>query len=104
MYLGKMVEFSCTRDLFENPLHQYTEALMSAVPVADPSHARERIKLEGEIPNPADVPTGCCFHTRCGYCKEKCRQEVPELKEQSSGHYVACHYAEKLNLQGFSYQ
>lgn len=101
MYLGKMVEFGQTDGLFEHPLHPYTEALMSSVLVADPSVTRERIRLEGEIPNPSNIPEGCCFHTRCRYCKERCRQEVPEFKNMGGDHYVACHYAEELKLKGF---
>ncbi len=103
MYLGKMVEFAPTKKLFSHPMHPYTESLLSAVPVADPTKQMERIPLEGEIPNPANPPTGCYFHTRCRYCTEKCKQEAPEYKELEPEHYVACHMAEKLKLKGFSY-
>ncbi len=78
MYLGKLVEFAPTMDLFTKPLHPYTESLLSAVPVADPTVKMERIPLEGEIPNPANPPTGCYFHTRCRYCTEKCKLEAAE--------------------------
>jgi peptide/nickel transport system ATP-binding protein len=103
MYLGKMVEFGETEALFEKPLHPYTEALLSAVPVADPTVQIERIPLKGEIPNPANPPSGCFFHTRCRYCTEKCAQEAPEYKELEPGHFVACHRSEELKLRGFSY-
>ncbi len=104
MYLGKMVEFAETKELFEHPMHPYTESLLSAVPVADPKQQMERIPLEGEIPNPANPPSGCYFHTRCRYCTDKCREVAPEYKEQEPGHFVACHRAEELKLRGFSYE
>ena len=103
MYLGRMVEFGATEALFEKPLHPYTEALLSAVPVADPTVQIERIPLKGEIPNPANPPTGCYFHTRCRYCTDKCKECAPEYKELEPGHFVACHRAEELRLKGFSY-
>ena len=104
MYLGKMVEFAETKELFSKPMHPYTESLLSAVPVADPEQQMERIPLEGEIPNPANPPSGCYFHTRCRYCTEKCSREVPEYREMEPGHFVACHRAEELELRGFSYE
>ena len=104
MYLGKMVEFAPTKNLFEHPMHPYTESLLSAVPVADPTVQNERIPLTGEIPNPANPPSGCHFHTRCRYCTERCSQEVPAYREMEPGHYVACHRAEELKLKGFSYE
>lgn len=103
MYLGRMVEFGDTEKLFEHPMHPYTEALLSAVPVADPTVQIERIPLKGEIPNPANPPSGCFFHTRCQYCTEKCSQVAPEYKELEPGHFVACHRSEELKLRGFSY-
>ena len=103
MYLGKLVEFGDTEKLFEHPLHPYTEALLSAVPVADPTIQMERIPLRGEIPNPANPPSGCFFHTRCRFCTEKCSQATPEYVELEPGHFVACHRAEELKLRGFSY-
>ncbi len=103
MYLGKLVEYAPTERLFENPLHPYTESLLSAVPVADPEVRIERIPLEGEIPNPANPPSGCYFHTRCRYCTEKCKECAPEYRELEPGHFVACHHAEELKLRGFSY-
>ena len=104
MYLGRMVEFGGTENLFEKPLHPYTEALLSAVPVADPTVQIERIPLTGEIPNPANPPSGCFFHPRCRYCTEKCKECAPEYKELEPGHFVACHRAEELNLRGFKYE
>ena len=103
MYLGKMVEFAPTKNLFEHPMHPYTESLLSAVPVADPTVKNERIPLEGEIPNPANPPSGCHFHTRCRYCTAKCKTDVPAYEELEPGHYVACHRAQELKLRGFSY-
>ena len=104
MYLGKMVEYGETEQIFAHPKHPYTEALMSAVPVADPTYQQERIPLKGEIPNPANPPSGCYFHTRCRYCKQKCKEVAPEYKEIEPGHFVACHYADELKLRGFSYE
>ena len=104
MYLGKMVEYGETEQIFAHPKHPYTEALMSAVPVADPTFQQERIPLKGEIPNPANPPSGCYFHTRCRYCQQKCKEVAPEYKEIEPGHFVACHYAEELKLRGFSYE
>ncbi|MBP3453745.1 MAG: ATP-binding cassette domain-containing protein [Clostridia bacterium] len=104
MYLGKMVEFAPTKKLFEHPMHPYTESLLSAVPVADPTVQMERIPLEGEIPNPANPPSGCYFHTRCRFCTEKCKAEAPAYVELEPEHFVACHRAEELKLRGFSYE
>ncbi|MBE5797794.1 MAG: ATP-binding cassette domain-containing protein [Clostridiales bacterium] len=102
MYLGRMVEFGETEKLFASPKHPYTEALLSAVPVADPDVEMDRIPLAGEIPNPANPPSGCYFHTRCRYCTKRCTEEAPELREVS-GRMVACHQAELLSLRGFDY-
>jgi peptide/nickel transport system ATP-binding protein len=99
MYVGKIVELAPTRELFEAPLHPYTEALMSAVPRPDPRARRKRILLEGDVANPADPPTGCYFHPRCRYAREACSQEAPEMREVHPGHFVSCHYAEELRLQ-----
>lgn len=103
MYLGKLVEYASTEEMFERPRHPYTEALLSAVPVADPEIQMDRIPLQGEIPNPANPPSGCYFHERCSYCTEKCVKEAPSFKEISPGHMVACHRAEELELRGFKY-
>ncbi len=94
MYLGRMVEYADTEAIFKKPLHPYTEALLSAVPIPDPDMNRERIPLSGEIPNPADPPAGCPFHTRCPYCTEKCASVMPEFTEREKGHFVACHMME----------
>ncbi len=98
MYLGNLVEVTGSGELYENPLHPYTQALLSAIPIADPKKAakRERIKLEGELPSPMDVPKGCHFAPRCPYAKDRCKEECPRLAEIEKGHYVACHFAEKL--------
>ena len=103
MYLGKMVEFAPTKNLFEHPMHPYTESLLSAVPIADPTIQNERIPLEGEIPNPANPPSGCFFHTRCRYCTEKCKTVTPVYEEMEPEHFVACHRAQELKLRGFKY-
>ena len=103
MYLGKLVEYAPTKELYAHPMHPYTESLLSAVPVADPEKQMERIPLEGEIPNPANPPSGCYFHTRCRYCTEKCKECAPEYQEVEPGHYVACHRIGELKLRGFDY-
>lgn len=91
MYLGNIVEFGTTEELFANPLHPYTKALFSAIPIPDPEAKMKRIILEGSIPSPANPPSGCKFHTRCAQCMEKCKTEVPERKDMGGGHYVCCH-------------
>ncbi|MEJ8547317.1 dipeptide ABC transporter ATP-binding protein [Brevibacillus borstelensis] len=95
MYLGRMVEMAPTAEMFAEPLHPYTKALMSAVPVPDPEAARERIVLTGDVPNPQSPPSGCTFHTRCPYVMDSCRQIVPEWREVSPGRHVACHLFEQ---------
>ena len=92
MYLGNMVELAPTQELFDNTLHPYTEALLSAIPVVDEEDKRERILLEGDIPSPVSPPSGCKFHTRCRYCQQKCKDEVPEWIDVGNNHYVACHF------------
>lgn len=91
MYLGGLVEYGNTEDIFRNPLHPYTQALLSAVPVPDPDVKMNRVILEGSIPSPANPPKGCKFHTRCAHCMEICKTVVPEMKEIEEGHFVACH-------------
>ena len=93
MYLGSMVEIGTSEEVFKTPVHPYTQALISAVPIADPETARqsEQILIEGELPSPMNVPKGCRFCTRCPKATEQCRQEKPELREISEGHMVACH-------------
>ena len=100
MYVGKIVELAETEELFLNPTHPYTEALLSAVPKPDPHFKMKRIILSGEVANPANPPAGCYFHPRCRYAKDSCREECPKLEEISPGHYVSCHFAKELSLQG----
>ena len=95
MYLGNLVEYGETEDIFRNPLHPYTKALFSAIPVPDPKVKKERIVLEGSIPSPANPPQGCKFHTRCAHCMERCKHEVPAQREIEPGHYVVCHLYDK---------
>ncbi len=92
MYLGRIVETADADEVSDHPLHPYTVSLMSAVPVPDPklARSRHRIPLEGDVPSPLNMPTGCAFRTRCRYATEKCAQERPELKEAAPGHFVAC--------------
>lgn len=102
MYVGKVVEIADGLELFVNPRHPYTEALMSAVPVANPKarNAGVRIRLEGEIADPSNPPTGCYFHPRCKYAQARCQTETPALRDLGGNHFVACHFAEQLNLSG----
>lgn len=96
MYLGGMVESGETADIFGNPLHPYTKALFSAIPMPDPDVRKERILLKGDIPSPANPPAGCKFHTRCSECMEICKHEEPQVKDVGNGHKVKCHlYDEK---------
>lgn len=99
MYLGKMVELADADEIYNHPLHPYSKALMSAVPVPDPKIARanQRIALEGDIPSPLNAPSGCPFRTRCPYATEQCAMDVPEFKEVSKGHFVACHRVAEIN-------
>ena len=91
MYLGSIVETGATEDIFNNPLHPYTKALFSAIPVPDPEAKLKRIILEGSIPSPANPPSGCKFHTRCKECMERCKTEIPAAKDMGNGHIVRCH-------------
>ena len=91
MYLGKMVELANSDKLYQKPLHPYTQALLSAVPVANPEVKRERIILQGDLPSPANPPSGCYFHPRCRSCMDVCRTTAPEWKEIEPGHFTACH-------------
>lgn len=108
MYLGEIVELTDKKNIFEQPLHPYTESLLSAIPIADPEiqRKRNRIVLKGDVPNPENPPTGCRFHTRCSYSEEICKSKKTELKNINEGkplkpeHFVACHFATELNLTG----
>lgn len=91
MYLGNLVEYGTTEEIFNNPLHPYTQALFSAIPIPDPTSKMNRIVLEGSIPSPANPPKGCKFHTRCSKCSEICKHKAPIQKEIEPGHYVVCH-------------
>ncbi len=100
MYVGKMVEMAETEELFLHPKHPYTEALLSAVPKNDPDVKMQRILLPGEVANPANLPDGCAFHPRCTYAQERCTIERPEWQEVTPEHFVACHFADTLELHG----
>ncbi len=100
MYVGKMVEVAATEDLYSRPRHPYTEALLSAVPKADPRLRSQRIILQGEVADAAHPPSGCYFHPRCRYAVERCRVETPELAEIAPGHWASCHRAGELTLKG----
>ncbi|MBX0329797.1 dipeptide ABC transporter ATP-binding protein [Oscillochloris sp. ZM17-4] len=93
MYLGKMVELSSREDLFREPLHPYTKALISAIPNPDPTARRERIVLQGDVPSPINPPSGCRFHPRCWIAREVCREQEPAFEEKRKGHWAACHFA-----------
>jgi peptide/nickel transport system ATP-binding protein len=100
MYVGKIMELAKTEELFADPKHPYTEALLSAVPKPDPALVTERIVLKGEVPSPADPPSGCYFHPRCAYVKDICKEATPSWEEIIPDHFAACHFAKELSLQG----
>jgi peptide/nickel transport system ATP-binding protein len=100
MYVGKIVELAATEVLYAAPRHPYTAALMAAVPVADPRHRSGDVELKGDVPSPANPPTGCYFHPRCPFAVELCRKEPPALREISPGRLVSCHRADELALPG----
>ncbi len=100
MYLGSMVEFGTKDEIFSNPLHPYTKALFSAIPNPNPDVKMQRIVLKGDIPSPANPPSGCRFHTRCPYATAKCAEVVPEYKEYGCGHFAACHLLDEDNTNG----
>ena len=98
MYLGKIMEISDAEALYKKPVHPYTQALLSAIPVADIDHQKERILLEGDVPSPINIPSGCRVHTRCQHCQQICKEKEPELKtyiEDGKEHMVACHFSDK---------
>jgi oligopeptide/dipeptide ABC transporter ATP-binding protein len=95
MYLGKIAEVAASSTIYEHPLHPYTRALLSAIPIPDPLNKRPRIKLEGDVPSPVNPPPGCNFHTRCPYAEARCKLETPQLREIGTGHRVACHLVDE---------
>jgi peptide/nickel transport system ATP-binding protein/oligopeptide transport system ATP-binding protein len=97
MYLGKIVELAAREQLFHKPMHPYTKALISAIPVPDPTSKRERIILQGDVPSPINPPSGCRFHPRCWMAQDICQQEEPPFEEKESGHWSACHFAEDVS-------
>jgi peptide/nickel transport system ATP-binding protein len=102
MYVGKLVEMADTEELYRTPKHPYTAALMAAVPVADPRIKSGNVELKGEVPSPANPPSGCYFHPRCEYAVDKCRAETPAFREITPNHFVACHRADELKLPGIA--
>ncbi len=102
MYVGRIAEMAGSIELYNHPLHPYTEALMSAVPRPNPRLKKKRIIMQGDVADPGNPPPGCLFHPRCRYVEERCKTEVPELRELKPDHYVACHRAEELELEGIA--
>lgn len=100
MYVGKVAEIASAEELYSHPLHPYTEALLSAVPIADPLYKSERIVMQGDVADPSNPPSGCYFHPRCKYAQEVCKLKTPEFRELKPDHFVACHRAEELQLEG----
>jgi peptide/nickel transport system ATP-binding protein len=102
MYVGKLVELADANTIYTNPMHPYTESLMSAVPIANPQlrNRQNRIRLEGDVADPSNPPSGCYFHPRCRYAKDICKTETPHLREIGKDHFVSCHIAEELSLKG----
>ncbi|MFQ5870912.1 MAG: ABC transporter ATP-binding protein [Candidatus Geothermarchaeales archaeon] len=99
MYLGRIVEMGDTEDVIKDPLHPYTQALLSAVPVPEPKHKHGRVKIAGDIPSPIELPPGCSFHPRCPYAKDICKVVKPELRKITERHYAECHFAGELGLE-----
>ena len=95
MYLGKIVELTDKKELFDNTLHPYTQSLLSAIPIADPTYEKDRILLEGDVPSPVDPPSGCRFHPRCPEAMEICKEKEPVFKDYGNGHFAACHLLEE---------
>lgn len=97
MYLGSMVELAPSKEMYKHPLHPYTQALLSAAPIPDPTIKRERILLKGDIPSPVNPPSGCKFHTRCPRAMDLCKEVVPEFKDRGKNHFAACHYVDQMD-------
>jgi peptide/nickel transport system ATP-binding protein len=100
MYVGKVMEMAETDELFNRPIHPYTEALLSSVPKPDPMMQHDRIVMQGDVADPSNPPSGCYFHPRCRYAKDRCKTEAPAFREITPGHYAACHFSEELQLRG----
>ncbi len=100
MYVGRIAEIANSIELYSHPMHPYTEALMSSVPRPNPRVKKKRIVMEGDVADPGDPPPGCLFHPRCRYVQERCKKEIPELRELKPDHFVACHFAGELELEG----
>ncbi len=99
MYLGNIVELAPSEDIIKNPMHPYTEALLSAVPIPDPKAKHGRVEIRGELPSPIDIPPGCYFHPRCFYRRGLCSEIKPPLREVTPGHFVQCHFAEQIKTR-----
>lgn len=100
MYVGKLVEIAEVDSLFDRPRHPYSEALLSAVPIVDPKRRAKPLLLKGEVADPSNPPPGCSFHPRCRYCQQRCKEEMPKLREITPGHLASCHFADELELSG----
>jgi len=100
MYVGKLVELGTTEQIYANPQHPYTEALLSAIPRPNPRFRKKRIVLEGDVADPSNPPSGCYFHPRCRFAKDRCRIETPKLRNIGNGQMAACHFSEEITLQG----
>jgi oligopeptide/dipeptide ABC transporter ATP-binding protein len=98
MYLGNLVEYGESEKIIKEPLHPYTKALLSAVPVPDPTVTRGRTEIMGDLPSPINLPTGCTFHPRCLYAKAVCKESKPETKEVMPGHFVQCHFGGDISF------
>jgi oligopeptide/dipeptide ABC transporter ATP-binding protein len=98
MYLGRLVEMAPSKKLFAKQRHPYTAALLSAIPSINLDHKHKAIKLKGEIPSPLSPPSGCRFHTRCAYARDRCKAQIPQWREIDEQHFVACHFTEELDL------
>jgi peptide/nickel transport system ATP-binding protein len=102
MYVGRIAEMADSIELYNHPLHPYTEALMSSVPRPNPRIKKERIVMEGDVADPGNPPPGCLFHPRCRYVQERCKTDIPQLRELRPDHFASCHFAEELDLKGIA--